>query len=70
VACSLDKSAERLRRLKPEEKVAMAIDMTDACVRICAEGIRAQCPSVSEGELIERLRERLEWSKRWRKREG
>jgi hypothetical protein len=70
VACSLDKSAERLRRLKPEEKVAMAIDMTDACVRICAEGIRAQCPGVSEGELIERLRERFEWSKRWRKREG
>jgi hypothetical protein len=66
----LDKNAERLGRLKPEEKVAMAISMTDACVRICAEGIRAQNPSISEEELIEKLRERLEWSKRWRKREG
>ena len=65
----MDKNAERLGRLKPEEKVAIAIDMTDACVRICAEGIKAQCPGISEEELLEKLRERLEWSKRWRKRE-
>jgi hypothetical protein len=32
---------ERLGRLKPEVKVNMAIDMTEACVRICAEGIKA-----------------------------
>jgi hypothetical protein len=66
----VDKNAERLGRLKPEEKVAIAMDMTDACVRICAEGIKAQCPSISEEELLEKLRERFEWSKRWRKREG
>jgi hypothetical protein len=63
----MDKNAERLGRLKPEEKVAIAMDMTDACVRICADGIRAQCPSISEEELIAKLRERLEWSKRYRK---
>jgi len=28
-------------KLKPEEKVNMAIEMTDAVARICAEGIRA-----------------------------
>jgi hypothetical protein len=66
----VDKNAERLGRLKPEEKVAIAMDMTDACVRICAEGIKAQCPGISEEELLEKLRERFEWSKRWRKREG
>jgi hypothetical protein len=65
----VDKNAERLGRLKPEEKMAIATDMTDACVRICAEGIKAQCPGISEEELLEKLRERLEWSKRWRKRE-
>jgi hypothetical protein len=65
----VDKGAERLERLKPEEKVAMAIDMTDACVRICAAGIRAQCPGISEAELNKKLRKRLEWSKRLRKRE-
>lgn len=59
---------ERLGRLRPEEKVNMAIDMTDACVRICAEGIRAQFPDITEQELIERLRERIEWSRRWRQR--
>ena len=65
--CGMDKNAERLGRLKPEEKVAIAMDMTDACVRICADGIRAQCPGISEEELIAKLRERLEWSKRYRK---
>ena len=60
----MDENAERLGRLKPEEKVAMAIRMTDACVRICAEGIRAHNPGISEEELIVKLRERFEWSKR------
>ena len=58
-----------VKRLKPEERVALAMDMTEAMVRVCAEGIRAQCPDIAEKELIERLRERLEWTKRWRKRE-
>lgn len=59
---------ERVGRLKPEVKVRMAIEMTEACVQICAEGIRAQFPGIGEEELKEKLRERLEWSKRWRKR--
>lgn len=54
----MDKDWVRLRRLNPEEKVNIAIDMTDACVRICADGIRAQCPRIAEDELLERLRER------------
>jgi hypothetical protein len=68
--CGMDENVKRLGSLKPEEKVAIAMDMTDACVRVCADGIKAQCPGISEAELIEKLRERLEWSKRWRKREG
>jgi hypothetical protein len=55
--------------LKPEEKVAMTIDMTDACVRVCKAGIRAQCPNISEAELNEKLRKRLEWSKHLRNNE-
>jgi len=65
----MDKNWKRLGRLKPEEKLAICMDMTDACVRICAEGIRTQFPSISEEQLLEKLRERLEWAKRWRKRE-
>jgi hypothetical protein len=56
--------------LKPEEKVAIAIDMTDACVRVCKAGIRSQCPDASEAELNEKLRKRLEWQKRQRKGEA
>jgi hypothetical protein len=60
----MDKDWERLGRLKPEEKVLIAMDMTDGCVHICADGIRSQYPGISEEELLEKLRERLEWSKR------
>lgn len=66
----MKEDAKRLGSLKPEEKVAIALDMTDACVRICKAGIRTQCPDVSEAELNEKLRKRLEWSKRLRKREA
>jgi hypothetical protein len=60
----MEKDRERLGRLKPEEKVALALDMTDGCVRVCAEGIRTQCPDLSEEELMAKLRIRLEWTKR------
>jgi hypothetical protein len=66
----IHKDTKQLGHLKPEEKVAIAIDMTDACVRICKAGIRTQCPDVSEAELNEKLRKRLEWSKRLRRREA
>jgi hypothetical protein len=58
-----------LRRLKPEGKVNIAIDMTDACVRVCAEGIIAQCPNIEDNELLKKLRERIEYAKKWRRRE-
>lgn len=60
----MDKAAKRLGNMKPEEKVAVAIDMTDACVNVCKAGIRAQYPGISEAELDEKLRKRLEWQKR------
>ena len=52
--------------MKPEEKVAVALDMSDACVRVCADGIKARYPSISDEELLDRLHERLLWSKRGR----
>jgi hypothetical protein len=53
--------------LKPEEKVNTAIDMTDARVRICAEGIKAQHPRIQEEELLEPLRERVDYAKKPRR---
>ncbi len=64
----MDKDWERLGRLPPEEKVAICMDMSDACIRFCAEGIKAQNPGISEKELLEKLRERLAWAKRHQKR--
>ncbi|MEM2953594.1 MAG: hypothetical protein QXM52_02485 [Candidatus Bathyarchaeia archaeon] len=54
-------------RLKPEERVNLAINMSDVCIRVCAEGVKAQNPGISEEELIERVRERLMFEKRLRR---
>jgi len=54
------------RKLKPEERVNLAIGMSDVCIRVCAEGVRAQYPGISEKELIEKVRERLMFDKRRR----
>ena len=55
---------ERLEWLKPEERVNLAVGMSDVCVRVCADGVRDQNPGISEEELIERVRERLLFGKR------
>lgn len=57
-------------RLRREEKVSMVVDMSDAMVGVCADGIRARYPRISEEELLEKLRERIDWVKRWRRRGG
>jgi hypothetical protein len=62
----MDSEFERLGRLSPEVKVALALDLSEGCVRVCADGIRARSPGISEEELVARLRERLLWSKRRR----
>jgi hypothetical protein len=52
------------RSLKPEEKVDATIQMTDAMVRICADGLRDLNPSMSEEQLQEELRKRINRRKR------
>lgn len=59
-----DRELERVGRLKPEDRVNLAVDMSDVCIRVCADGVRDQNPGISEEELIERVRERLMFSKR------
>jgi|GEM_PF-1717170 len=54
------------RKLKPEERVDLAINMSDVCIRVCAEGVRAQYPNISEEKLIELMRERLMFEKKLR----
>ena len=55
-----------VRRLKPEERVNLAVGMSDVCIRVCADGVRDQNPGISEEELVERVRERLMFCKRQR----
>jgi len=53
----------KLEKLGSEEKVNLSINMVDVVTRICAEGIKAQNKNISERELLERLRERMRYSK-------
>jgi len=55
-----------LDRLKPEEKVNLAISMTDTCVRVCADAVKDRYRTIREEELIERVRERIVYGKRRR----
>jgi len=54
----------RLKGLKPEEKVNMTIEMTDAIVKICADGIRDQNPEFTEEQLQKELEKRINCQKR------
>ena len=56
------------RRLKPEERVDLAVNMSDVCIRVCAEGVRAQYPNIDEERLIELMRERLMFEKNLRRK--
>ena len=41
VCCLLRKEDwEQIGRLKPEDRVNMAVGMSDVCVRVCADGVR------------------------------
>ncbi len=65
----MDTDAASLGRLKPSHKVTICIDMSDVCVRTCAEAIRQQNPGISDEELVKKLQERLEWAKHPREHE-
>ncbi len=61
---------ERVGRMEPGAKVIMAIDMTEAMVGVCIDGIRAQNPNITEEELMKKLSERLRYSKQLQRRGG
>lgn len=56
--------------LKPEERVNLAVNMSDVVVRICMEGVKAQHPNISDEELVEKVRERLLFGKNRREKDG
>ncbi|MEM2276211.1 MAG: hypothetical protein QXU43_03890 [Thermoproteota archaeon] len=62
----MHKRARSMKNLNPEEKVELAIEMSDMCVVVCAAGIKAQNPGLDESSLLEELRKRIKWMKRHR----
>ncbi|MEM1557567.1 MAG: hypothetical protein QXG12_03140 [Thermoproteota archaeon] len=62
----MHKRARSMKNLNPEEKVELAIEMSDVCVAVCTAGIKAQKPGLNESSLLEELRKRIKWMKRHR----
>lgn len=48
----------------------MTIDITEMVVGVCVAGIKAQNPGMTGEQPMQKLRERIEWSRRWQKRSG
>ena len=53
-----------LGKLKPEEKVNLAINMTDVCVQICADAVKDRYKNIKEEQLIEEVRARIMYKRR------
>lgn len=51
-------------KFKSEERVNLAISMTDTCIRVCAEGIRHRNQALTEEEVKEMIRERIMYARR------
>jgi len=51
-------------KLKPEERVNAAVHMSDLCVNVCAGSVKDQDCTITEEELMKRVRERVCFGKR------
>lgn len=51
-------------KLRPAEKVNVAIYMSDACVHVCADSVKDENHKISEEELVKRVRDRINFGKR------
>jgi hypothetical protein len=66
----LHRRSRSIKSLNPRRKVELAIEMSDACIAVCAAGIKAQKPGIDEDTLLEELRKRIKWMKRHRATSG
>lgn len=48
-----------IEELAPDEKLRIAIEISDTVVRVSADGIRAENPDITEKELLQELRLRI-----------
>jgi len=52
------------RRLKPEDRVMVAVSMVDVVTQVAAEGEKERNPGITEDALISRLRRRFQFGRR------
>ena len=54
-----------MKKLKPEDRVRIAIEMVDAVTRISADNEREKDPKITEAELVPRVRRRFRRDQRF-----
>ena len=57
---ALDKQIELYRRMTPEQRLKLSLDLHEFACDVAREGIRHQFPAASEAEVEQHLRRRLE----------
>ena len=50
-------------RLRPDEKVDVAIYMSDVCVHICVDSVKDEDRTISGKDLVKRVRERISFGR-------
>jgi len=61
---ALDMQIEMYRRMTPEQRLKLALDLHELACNVAREGIRHQHPQANEVEVERRLRERLELARK------
>jgi hypothetical protein len=61
---ALDMQIEIYRRMTPEQRLKLALDLHELACNVAREGIRHQFPDADEAEVERRLRQRLELARR------
>jgi hypothetical protein len=61
---ALDMQIEMYRRMKPEERLKLALDLHELACDVAREGIRYQFPGADEVEVERRLHQRLELARK------
>jgi Rv0078B-related antitoxin len=57
---ALDMQIEMYRRMTPEQRLELALDLHELSCEVAREGIRHQFPQADEAEVERHLRHRLE----------
>lgn len=61
----LDEDIQQARETSPAEKLIAGARLFDYACSVMIAGIRRQHPTASDDQILQIVRERLDWASRW-----